>query len=99
MVLVDLHIDFAKRRVTVGGKSVALTATEYKLLYELANNAGRVLTYDQTTQRVWGDEYKGARELVRSFISNLRRKLGDDTRHPRYIVTESQVGYYMPSTR
>lgn len=93
----DLQIDFARRRVTLRGKAVSLTATEYKLLYELANSAGRVMTYDQITHRVWGEEYKGARELLRSFVSNLRRKLEDDSRHPRYIITEPQVGYYMRS--
>jgi two-component system KDP operon response regulator KdpE len=75
---------------------VALSATEYKLLYELATNAGRVLTHDQILKRVWGPEYEGESELVRSFMRNLRKKLGDDARKPRYIQTEPQVGYRMP---
>ncbi len=95
-VLGDLMISFSERRVTVGGQVVSLSATEYKLLYELATNAGRVLTHDQILQRVWGPEYSGETELVRSFIRNLRRKLGDDARNPRYIFTEPQVGYRMP---
>ena len=93
----DLTVDFAQRRVTIGGKVVTLSATEYKLLYELATNAGRVLTHDQILHGVWGAEYSGEHELVRSFIRNLRRKLGDDARDPRYIFTEPQVGYRMPS--
>jgi len=52
-----LMIDFTRRRVLVGDDEVRLTATEYKLLYELATNAGRVLTHDQILQRVWGPEY------------------------------------------
>ncbi len=95
-VLEDLSIDFAERRVTVGGRTPSLSATEYKLLYELATHAGRVLTHDQVLHRVWGPEYAGEAELVRSFIRNLRRKLGDDARNPRYIFTEPQVGYRMP---
>ena len=95
-VLEDLTMDFAARHVTVGGESVSLSATEYKLLYELATNAGRVLTHDQILHRVWGPEYGGETDLVRSFIRNLRRKLGDDARHPRFIFTEPQVGYRMP---
>ena len=95
--LEDLVVDFAQRRVSVGGKPVALSATEYKLLYELATNAGRVLTHDQILHGVWGAEYSGEHELVRSFIRNLRRKLGDDARNPRYVFTEPQVGYRMPS--
>ena len=95
--LEDLVVDFAQRRVSVGGKPVALSATEYKLLYELATNAGRVLTHDQILHGVWGPEYSGEHELVRSFIRNLRHKLGDDARNPRYIFTEPQVGYRIPS--
>ena len=95
-VLGDLEMNFAERRVTVGGRAVKLSATEYKLLYELATNAGRVLTHEQILQRVWGPEYSGETELVRSFIRNLRRKLGDDARNPKYIETEPQVGYRVP---
>ena len=95
-VLEDLTVDFPRRLVTVGGRKVSLSATEYKLLYEMATHAGLVLTHDQLLQRVWGPEYSGETELVRSFIRNLRRKLGDDVRNPRYIFTERQVGYRMP---
>ncbi|NIR03084.1 MAG: DNA-binding response regulator, partial [Gemmatimonadales bacterium] len=62
-------------------------------LYELATHAGQVLTHDQILHRVWGPRYSGETEVIRSFIRNLRRKLGDDARHPRYIFTEPQVGY------
>jgi PAS domain S-box-containing protein len=94
-VLGDLTINFAERRVAVGGQAVSLSATEYKILYELATHADRVLTYDQILHRVWGEEYSGETQLVRSFIRNLRRKLGDDAQQPRFIVTERQVGYRM----
>ena len=90
-----LELSFNDRRVTVDGVHVALSATEYKLLLELAKNAGRVLTHDQILHNVWGPEYSGENELVRSFIRNLRRSLGDDSRNPRYILTEPQVGYRM----
>jgi DNA-binding response OmpR family regulator len=95
LALGDLGINFAERRVTVGGQPVALSATEYKLLYELAIHAGRVLTHDQLLQRVWGSEYEGETGLLRSFIVLLRRKLGDDARRPRFIFTEPGVGYRM----
>ena len=96
LVLEDLTINFAEREVTLAGEPVSLSATEYKLLYELATHAGRVLTYDQILQRVWGPEYSGETELVRSFVRNLRRKLREDARNPRFILTERQVGYRMP---
>lgn len=92
----DLTINFGERRVTVKGQPVSLSATEYKLLYELVTHAGLVLTHDQILQRVWGPEYTGATELIRSFIRNLRHKLGDDARNPQYIYTEPQVGYRVP---
>jgi PAS domain S-box-containing protein len=95
-VLGDLSIEFVGRRVTVGERQIPLSATEYKLLYELATHAGQVLTHDQILHRVWGPNYSGETELIRSFIRNLRRKLGDDARHPRYIFTEPQVGYRVP---
>jgi PAS domain S-box-containing protein len=95
-VLGDLKIDFAGRQVTLAGEPVSLSPTEYKLLCELAVHAGRVLTYDQILQRAWGPEYSGETDLVRAFVRNLRRKLGDDARNPRFILTERGVGYRMP---
>jgi two-component system KDP operon response regulator KdpE len=95
-VLENLAISFTERRVTVSGQVVPLSATEYKLLYELATHAGMVLTHEQILQRVWGPEFSGETELIRSFIRNLRRKLRDNARSPRYILTEPQVGYPMP---
>jgi PAS domain S-box-containing protein len=92
----DLVINFAERRVTVCGQEVSLSATEYKILHELATHAGRPTTYEQILHEVWGPEYSGETELVRSFIRNLRRKLGDDAQDPRFILTERQVGYRMP---
>ena len=93
--LADVTIDYAERSVAVADRPVQLTATEYKLLFELSINAGRILTHDQLLQRVWGAEYSGAGHLVRVFIGNLRRKLGDSARKPKYIFTESGVGYRM----
>jgi len=92
----DLAINFPERRVTVCGQEVSLSATEYKILYELATHAGRPVTYEQILREVWGPEYSQETELVRSFIRNLRRKLGDDAQNPRFILTERQVGYRMP---
>ena len=91
----EMVIEFASRRVSVSGEEVKLTPTEYKLLYELATNAGRVLTHDELLQRVWGPEYSGESQLVRAIVRNLRRKLGDDARRPRFIFTLPQVGYRM----
>ena len=89
----DLAIDFMERTVSVAGRPVSMTPTEYRLLYELAANAGRVVTHDQIIQRVWGEEHTVDERLLRSYIKNLRQKLGDDARNPCYIFTASRTGY------
>ena len=88
-------IDYAERRVTLAGQPVQLTATEYGLLADLSVNAGRVLSHDQLLRRVWGPNYSGDSQPVRTFVKNLRNKLGDDARNPTYIFTEPRVGYRM----
>ncbi len=89
----DLMVDYVARSVTVSGRPARLTPTEYKLLYELCSNAGRVLTYDQLLERVWGEGSSGDPQRVRTFVKDLRRKLGDDARSPTYILTVPGVGY------
>ena len=92
-----LTIDYARRRVTVAGEPVELTATEYALLYELSVHAPRVLTHAVLLQRVWGPERVGEAWLLRDVVKRLRRKLGDAASDPRYIITEPRVGYRMAS--
>ena len=94
-VLGDLAIHYDQRRVTVAGRRVRLTATEYELLRVLALNAGRVSTYDLLMRRVWGGRETNDTELVRNFVKTLRRKLGDDAARPVYIFTERGIGYRM----
>ncbi|MXY37250.1 MAG: response regulator [Dehalococcoidia bacterium] len=95
-VLGDLSIDYAERRVTLAGQPVHLTATEYGLLAELAANAGRVLTYQHLLERVWGEKGDGDVRPMRTIVSKLRRKLGEDADNPRYLFTEPRVGFRMP---
>ena len=91
----DVAINYGEHSVTVGGQPVQLTATEYKLLFELSISGGRVLTHDQILRRVWGISYEGDTRLLRAFVKSLRRKLGDDAGNPSYIFTEPGVGYRM----
>jgi two-component system, OmpR family, KDP operon response regulator KdpE len=90
-----LTVDFKDRRVVLHGQPLSLSATEYKLLFELADNPGRVLTNEELLRRIWGPEYIGDSHLLRSFIKNLRRKLGDDARSPHLLFTERGVGYWL----
>ena len=92
----DLAVDYEERRVTLAGRPVSLTATEYGLLSALSARAGRVLTYDDLLRRVWRKSGPGDARLVRAFVRNLRRKLGDDAARPAYILTVRGVGYRMP---
>ena len=97
-VLGDLVIDHVERRVTVAGRPVELTATEYLLLYELARDAGHALTHDQLFRLIWGQHHLGRNSsLLRAFVRTLRRKLGDDARNPTYLFTVSGVGYRLAS--
>ena len=91
----DLEIDRAKRRVTVAGRAVRLTATEYRVLHALSVDAGGATTFEDLLRRVWGPG-KGDPQAVRSAVTKLRRKLGDDARNPRYILGERGMGYRMP---
>ena len=95
-VLGDLTIDYAQRMVTLAGKPIELTAIQYRLLVELSVNAGRVLTYEHLLRRVWGTDGDADVRPMRTSISAIRRKLGDDAENPTYIFTELRVGYRMP---
>ena len=88
-----LEINTEKHRVSIAGRTVHLTPTEYTLLAELAGNVGRVLTTRLLLQRVWGTHYSGATDYVKVIVRRLRVKLEPDPDHPQYILTEPCLGY------
>ncbi len=88
-----LEIDLSKRVVKQKGQIVKLTRTEYGLLAYLVSNCGKVLTHRELLHNVWGPEYGEEIEYVRTFITQLRRKIEDDPSNPRFIVTEPRIGY------
>ena len=92
----DLAINYTQRSVTIAGQTVDLTPTEYRLLAELAANAGVALTHDQLLQRVWGTARTADARPMRTVIKNLRRKLDDQANSPKYIITVPHIGYRMP---
>ncbi|MDE2842707.1 MAG: response regulator [Chloroflexota bacterium] len=94
-VLGDLTIDFTNRQVTLSGQPVQLTAIEYRTLAELAANAGRVLAYEHLLSQVWNEPDGGDIRPMRTVVSRIRQKLGDDPDNPTYIFTEPRVGYRM----
>ena len=91
-----LAIDYDQRRVTVAGRRVELTATEYELLRVLAQDAGRVLTHETLLRRVWAGRPDIDPKIVRAYVKRLRNKLGDDPARPAWIFNERGVGYRMP---
>ena len=88
----DLAVHFPTHRVTLRGQDVRLTAVEYKLLYHLVRNAGRLMPRHALLDRVWGEEYDATEHYLRVFISRLRSKL-ESAGQPVYIHTERGVGY------
>ncbi|MCY3845380.1 MAG: response regulator [Acidobacteria bacterium] len=91
----DLAVDYERRRVTVAGEAVELTATEYELVRLLSLDAGRVVTFETLLRRVWPKRENADANRVRNFVKNLRRKLGDSAASPAYLFNERGVGYRM----
>ena len=89
----SLEIDFTTRQVTVNGREIKLTATEYNLLQELVAHAGQILSHRDLLMNVWGPEYKIEREYLHVYIGRLRAKIEPDPKKPRYIINVPGKGY------
>lgn len=90
----DLAVDPDQRTVTVRGREIALTPTEFKLLTCLARNAGRVLGWQSILKEVWGSQdWQGGHELVKVTVRRLRAKVEPDPEHPTYIQSVRGIGY------
>jgi DNA-binding response OmpR family regulator len=91
-VIGDLTIDYTQHLVTMDGKELALSPTEYRILSYLARNAGRIVTQDLLLEHVWGAEYVGESHMLQVNINRLRRKIEDEPTRPRYIKTKVGIG-------
>jgi two-component system KDP operon response regulator KdpE len=89
----DLAIDFEHRKVTVAGRAVHLTPTEYDLLKALAAHPNKVLTDRMLLQQVWGPDYGTEGHYLHVYVARLRKKLEADPQQPRFLLTEPGVGY------
>jgi two-component system KDP operon response regulator KdpE len=89
----DVKVDLNARVVTKADQSVHLTPTEYRLLMVLVNNAGRVVTNRQLLREVWGPSHSESGHYVRIYMGHLRQKLEADPAQPRFLLTETAVGY------
>jgi two-component system KDP operon response regulator KdpE len=89
-----LCLDFERRRITVGGREVHLTPTEYELLKYLAQHMGRVVTHRDLLRAVWGPSYEDAIHYLQVYIGRLRCKIeSEGARWPRFLLTEPGIGY------
>jgi two-component system KDP operon response regulator KdpE len=89
----DLEVDTENRRVTMAGRLVSLTPTEYALLAELATNIGKVMTTHILLQRIWGQQYSDSTRYIKVVVRRLRAKIEPDPSRPQYIITEPHLGY------
>ncbi|OPJ55739.1 response regulator transcription factor [Clostridium oryzae] len=88
-----LLVDYDKRIVKVKGKEVALTPNEFDILYNLILNKGKVLTREQLIDRIFGIDFEGYDRTVDVHIKNIRKKIEEDTKNPKYVITVVRVGY------
>jgi two-component system KDP operon response regulator KdpE len=88
-----VEVDLVRRTVRKDGAPVKFTAKEYALFHLLVTHRGRVLTHRQILREVWGPELEGQTHYLRVFMMRLRRKIEDDADAPKYLQTESGIGY------
>jgi len=89
----DLDIDFVRHRVERKGEQIKLTPTEYKVLQQLAQQAGKLIPHADLLSKVWGPEYRDETGYLWVYIRALRQKLEEDPSNPRYIISEPGFGY------
>jgi two-component system KDP operon response regulator KdpE len=89
----NLSIDLTTRNVTIDNELIKLTATEYSLLTLLAKNDGKVLTHQYILRNIWGPGYTQQSQYLRVFVGQLRKKIEPNPNNPKFILTESGIGY------
>ncbi len=99
LVVRELELDMTRRIAFVRGQRVNLTPTEYAILAQLMRNAGKVVTHEELSRSVWGENCGSDYRVLRVNISRLRQKIEEKDREPTYIVTVPNIGYYIPSER
>ena len=89
----EIELDPARRTVKKSGKLIHLTPKEFELTHHLMTHAGRPIQHSRLLSAVWGEGYGNELEYLRTFMRQLRKKLEDDPANPKYLLTESHVGY------
>ncbi|MEY8000516.1 response regulator transcription factor [Clostridium sp. Mt-5] len=94
-----LKIDKERRSVQVKGKYIILTPNEFDILYTLASNEGKVLSREQLIRNIYGIDFEGSDRTIDAHIKNLRKKIEDNSKVPKYIITVVKIGYKFGSIR
>ena len=89
----NLEINYEKRIVKVKGDEISLTPNEFDILHILSSNRGKVFTREQLIERIMGIDFQGFDRTIDVHIKNIRKKLEEDSRNPKYIVTVTRIGY------
>jgi two-component system KDP operon response regulator KdpE len=89
----EITLNCKTRQLTIGEQHAKLSHTEFKLLYLLVTHANKLLTYDELVSKVWGPEFTGDTERLRTYIRYLRQKMESDPKSPKHIITEHGIGY------
>lgn len=97
-VLDTLRVDFERRRISLDDKDIHLTPIEYRLLITLIRNSGKVMTHRQLLREVWGPSHAEDSHYIRIYMAQLRHKLERDPAQPRFLLTETGVGYRFADT-
>jgi two-component system, OmpR family, KDP operon response regulator KdpE len=95
----NLKIDFAKRLVYKNRTEIKLTNTEYLLMHIFFKNLDRILTHNFLLKEIWGPSHSEDTQYLRVFVGQLRKKIEDDNANPKYIITDSGVGYRMVAVK
>ncbi len=93
----DMEVDLTQHQVTMRGDVVKLTPTEYRLLYHLINNRGRIMPQETLLVKVWGADYREESHYLKVYVRRLREKLEADPARPEYLITVRGVGYTFPA--
>jgi two-component system KDP operon response regulator KdpE len=89
----EIVLDPARRIVMKGDRLIHFTPKEFELIHLLMSNAGRPMQHNRLLNKVWGPEYGGELEYLRTYVHQLRKKLEDDPAVPKYLLTDSHIGY------
>lgn len=89
----ELEIDFTYRTVKKNNEAIKLTSIEYSLFALFAKHEGKVMTHQYLLKQIWGMQFSNETQYLRVYIAQLRKKIEDDPNKPRYLITESGVGY------